>query len=313
MKKNLLTAIVYLCFTGSVLAQGKDDLSAVKLIYTVYSMSGNDGAVSESVKSGSGVPSSVPLKQQEIDDCISTFKKSITASLENYTPTTIINGQQEPSRYQIKLTSPLPDCPNIKETTFKGNWNFVKNQKEENILIQDIQKIDKENNSPLQFREFVYNILINYKEGDSAPAKVNGTVVINIPSKLTIVTLTNKDINKEYTVGNTKVKLLEIKGSAYKLEMSGEDTSVKILPLNDKSLEFSMNMGRNIPLHFYREFTKKKELTDADLAEALKTYDKNDKWFVRLGSVSGTINKILIYSPEEIATRTIEIDLEINN
>lgn len=313
MKKEILTAIIYLVFTGLILAQGKEDLSSIKIIYSVYSMSQNNGQIFESIKSSTITPNTLPLNKQDIDNCINNFKENIVAKLENYTPTTIINGQREPSRYQIKLTSPLSDCPNVNEMTFKGNWNYVKNQNNENILIQDIQKIDKENKNPLQFREFVYNILINYKEGDSQPTKLNGNITINVPSKFNIIELTNKDINKELNFGNTKIKLLEIKGNTYKIEMTEEDAFIKILPLNENNLEFSMNMSRNIPLVFYQEFGKKEKLSDDDFLGILKIYDKKDKRLIKLGSVSGTIKKILIYSPLETEARQIEIDLELKN
>lgn len=313
MKKELLLAgIAYFVFTGLVLAQGKEDLSAIKLIHAMYSMPQNSGPISESIKSNTSIPNSSPLSQQDIDNCISRFKEGFKAKLENYTPTTIINGKREPSRYQIKLTSPLSDCPNTNDMTFKGTWNSVKNQKNENILVQDVQKIDKENKQPLQFREFVYNILINYKEGDSQPTKLNGNITLNIPSRFNIIELTNKDVNKEFTIGNNKITLLEIKDDTYKLKMT-EDASVKILPLNENNLEFSMSMGRNIPLFFYQEFNKKEDLSDDDFLNILKMYDKSDKRLVKLGSASGTIKKILIYSPLATETRQVAIDLEIKN
>lgn len=309
--KFIITSIAYLFFIGCAIAQQKDNLTRIKNSYYIYSSFGKTNNTIESVKTNSTIPNSIVTPQKDIDSCLAGFKRSLVANLDYHTSNVIINGQKEPSTYQIKIISRMNDCPNINEIICKGNWIYVKNEKNENILTADSKTIDKENDFPVQFKKFVYTIPLNYKEGDSKPVKVGGNIVLTIPTKFKMIELTANDINKEIQLNNITFKLLEIKNGIYKIEMSERTPSIKILPVSSKNLEFSSIMTTTLPLFYYKEFSKKESLTDEELASIQLAADKTDKRVVLFGSASGSINKIYLYTVESFSTQEIEIDLEL--
>jgi hypothetical protein len=160
MKKLLFVAIIPFFFTLQGFTQEKQDLTMTKFFYDMFKTPPSSDQDPESINHYSNVPNSNPIRHQEIDSCLVKFKKGLAAKLENYSSHVYVHSQLEPSRYQITLTSTLKDCPNIKETTFKGNWNYVRNQNNQNILLQDHLKIDAANKHPLEFQSFVYSVLI---------------------------------------------------------------------------------------------------------------------------------------------------------
>lgn len=236
-------------------------------------------------------------------------RTNLSAKADNIPAGAIINGK-DPGRINVVvLKAPLAGCPGINDMIVKGKWNFVKNQADQNILAKDLQTLEQQNSSPIQFEKLNYVVLVDQKEGDT-PTKISGLLEISLPGKPKLIELTAADINKEHALGDVKVKLLEMKGSTYAIELSNP-TPVKLMPLSASQQEFSSNMTRNIPVLFYNEFAKKATFSDDEYASMLQSYDKKDTRVVKLGSVSGTIVKILAYIPEGTITKQIPVELEI--
>lgn len=310
MKVFLLQVIIGLFFLGKAVAQKQkpDTLAFIRDNYKIYSMAAQNASSPELLDIKAAIPTATPINEQYIDSCLNSFKQNITIVFAKEDSNTIILGKPQPP--EIKLTAPAPTNANFKNATFKINWNYIKNENNENILAPDI----KNTSSYMVFNKtFYYEMWLNSKEGDSKPVKANGNIIITFPQSFKMLQLTSKDINKKFYLGNKTIKLLEIKGNIYKIEMNLDSIPMNILPVNNTSISFAINSLWNIPAAFYYGFIKKPNLTDADLAAILKTYNKNDKTVVMFGSVSGLIDKILFYIPDTMLTKRIDIDLEIKN
>ncbi|HEY0656298.1 MAG TPA: hypothetical protein VGD65_24360 [Chryseosolibacter sp.] len=307
MNKVLLLVAVILTIPKIHLAQSDQEIAAVKMIHNVYKTSGDNEPAPESLKSKTNLPTEAT--DADINACVGNIAANLSAKADNMPAGAIINGKDPGRMYVVRITAPLAGCPAVNEMAIKGKWKSVKTQGDQNILSQDIERIDRENRSPIEFNKLNYLVLVDQKEGDT-PVKVSGTLDIGIPAKLKMIELTAADVNKEHIVGEIKVKLLEMKGSNYKLELSNA-MPVKIMPLNASQQEFSSNMTRNIPVSFYKEFAKKDTFTDEEYKAMFKSYDKQDTRVVKLGTVSGTIQKILVYIPDGIVTKQIPVELGI--
>lgn len=310
MKKTLLLISLFACVFAQH-ARAQQEVATAKMIHNIYRMSTSGSeSTPESFKAKTNIP--VEANAGDINACLNQITTNLRASLENRPAGAIMNGV-DPGRINvINISAPLSGCPSISEIGVKGKWTAVNNHAGQNILTKDAEKIDSENASPIQFDKLSYIVPVDYKEGESAPSKIKGILDLRFPAKLKIAELTSSDVNKEITVGEVRVKLLELKGSTYKLELSNP-TLIKVLPLSASRQEFSSNMTRNIPVTFYNTFSKKETLTDEEYAALMKSYDKQDTRAVKLGSVSGTIQKIVVYIPDNFETRQLAVDLEIKN
>ncbi len=287
-----------------------DNSVLIDMSYQMYSGIEVKKNADDQLKSTTIIPNSIDVTEDLVKKGIETFNSNLSMKLEKFESNITINGKpQEPARYQVTLSSVVKDFPYYNVIKCDAKWTSVINKKGINILKMSDAEMSKESQKAIAFSRYSQGIYIQYHEGESI-AELHGKIKIQIPKFFVLLKLTAADINVENTIGGVKIKLISIDHNIFKIEITGDDKELKIMPVNKEDKEFSMNMEFNIPLALYTEFEKKKKFSPEDLTALKQTVKINASEKVKIWDVSGTISKIYIYKIFDSEIKEISVDLK---
>jgi hypothetical protein len=260
------------------------------------------------------MPNSLTITPAEIHNTVEVMKKGFSVKLHKATSFVTVAGVPQNNAYWATVYADCKMLPYSRYVDFDSKWFSVKTKKGIDIMTMNEKDQKKENglSSKTINNHFSYNLIVDYKPGDSIPKHVLGDVKVSIPKKFEVLELKKLDVDKEYSLGKTKIKLLKLLARNYAIQVEGDDPSLKMIVISDENKQFLTNNIAHISLQQYAVF-RQPEILNEETLNALGTTvnDINDINRVKVGKVQGKgkILKIVIFRAIELEKIDLKLDL----
>lgn len=260
------------------------------------------------------MPNSITVTPAEIQSAIEKMKKTFSAKLHKATSFVTVAGVPQNNAYWVTVSADCKMLPYSRYVDFDSKWYSVKTKKGIDIMTMNEKDQKKENglSTSAISNAFNYNLIVDYRPGDSLPKHVVGEVKVSIPKKFDVLELKKADLEKEYFIGKTKVKLVKLLPRTYAIQIEGDDPSLKMLVISNENKQFTSNTTSYVSFQQYEAFRQPKVLQDSTLATlGAKVNDISDVNRVKVGKVQGTGNifKIVLFRATEFEKIDIKLDL----
>lgn len=260
------------------------------------------------------MPNSINPTTAEIHAAIDQLKKGFSAKLHKATSFVTVAGVPQRNAYWVTVNADCKMLPYSRYVDFDSKWTAVKNKKGVNMMLMNENDQKKENNLAFYSNQnlFSYNLIVDYNPGDSLPKHVTGDIKISVPKKFEVLELKKADLDKDYTIGKSKVKLVKLLPRTYAIQIEGDEPSLKMFVVSDGNKQFTSHTTSYVSFQQYEAFRQPKVLQDSTLATlGAKVNDISDVNRVKVGKVKGTGNilKIVLFRATEFEKVDIKLDL----
>ena len=260
------------------------------------------------------MPNSLTATPAEIHAAVEKMKKGFTAKLQKATSFVTVAGVPQNNAYWVTVSADCQALPYSRYVDFDSKWMSVKTKKGIDIMTMNEKDQKKENllASKAINNFFNYNLIVDYKPGDSLPKHVVGEIKIAVPKKFEVLELKKADIDKEYFLGKTKIKLVKLLAKNYAIQLEGDDPSLKMIIVSDENKQFTNNNISYVSIQQYAVFRQPEILNDETLNTLGMTInDISEINRVKVGKVQGKgkILKIIFFRATELEKVDIKLDL----
>ena len=260
------------------------------------------------------MPNSLSVTPAEIHAAVEQMKKGFSVKLQKATSFVTVAGVPQNNAYWATVTADCKMLPYSRYVDFDSKWMSVKTKQGIDLMTMNEKDQKKENAlaSKSINNAFSYNLIVDYQPGDSIPKHVIGDVKIIVPKKFEILELKKTDIDKEYTLGKSKIKLLKLLARNYAIQVEGDEPSLKMIVISDENKQFLNNNISYISLKQYAVFRQPEILNEETLnALGMTINDISDVNRVKIGRVQGKgkIIKIVLFRAIEFEKVDVKLDL----
>jgi hypothetical protein len=260
------------------------------------------------------IPNSITPSGTDIQNGIAQFKKTLHATSSKATSFVTVDGVPQNNAYWVTINADIKSLPYFQYVDYNAKWNYVKNEKGQNVMTMGESDQNKENALVAKTlkTQYGYNIIVNYKPLDLNLKEVSGEIEVTVPKKFEVIELKKTDLNKDFVLGKTKIKLLRFFTKNYAIKFENDDPSIKMVIISDTKKQFVNHNVSYVSPKQFEKFSKTKKINDDTLTTLAATIDDiSDVNRVKMGKVqgNGTIQKILLFRAIETEKVAVKVDL----
>lgn len=301
-------------FTKTALTP-EQQVTLTKMAYDIYKiqMDVKPSLLDNQMTMGDVVmPNSLTVTSEEIIAAVEQMKKGFGVKVQKATSFVTVAGVPQNNAYWATVTADCKMLPYFRYVDFDSKWSSVKTKQGMEIMTMNEKDQLKENKLAANTNTFSYNLIIDYKPGDSIPNHVTGELKVAVPKKFEVLELKKIDLNKERVLGKTKIKLVKLFARNYAIQVQGDDPSLKMMVISDENKQFISNNIAHISMQQYAAFSQPGVQTDETLDKLGATVnDINEVNRVKIGKVKGKGNivKIVLFRAIDVENVNIKLDL----
>lgn len=260
------------------------------------------------------IPNSITPTATDIQNGINQIKKTLHASASKATSFVTVDGVPQNNAYWVTINADIKTLPYFQYVDFNAKWNYVKNEKGQNVMTMGENDQKKENALVAKTlkTQYGYNIIVDYKPLDLNLKEVSGELEVIVPKKFEVLEIKKTDYKKDLVIGKTKVKLLKFNTKNYAIQFENDDPSIKMVVISDTKKQFVNHNVSYVSPKQFDKFLRTKKINEDTLTKLAATIDDiSDVNRVKMGKVqgNGTIQKIILFRAIETEKITVKVDL----